>query len=174
MSNRSKKVVLSARVAPHLKDGLELYARVKNIKIVEAVEELIERALEEVNIESPLRSTSGDRSKVPVSTIISWLWDPDPIIFKLRLANVSPDLVDKETYLAYVETTSDRFKGDVDIFEDVRKRATYRDVYHKASINLERVREEWADLVAYAKFIEANKPIVVDYEDWLRMIRPEA
>jgi hypothetical protein len=174
MSNRSKKVVLSARVAPHLRDGLELYARVKNIKIVEAVEDLIERALEEVNIESPLRSTSGDKGKVPVSTIISWLWDPDPIIFKLRLANVSPDLVDRETYLAYVETTSERFKGDVDIFEDVRKRATYRDVFHKASINLERVREEWADLIAYAKFIEANKPIVVDYEDWLRMIRPEA
>ena len=170
MANRSKKVVLSTRIAPHLKDGLELFARVKNMKIVEAVEELIEVALESYHIESPLRDLDGGKRKIPVSTIISWLWSDDPIIYKLRLAYLGHQYVDEETFIIAAEVMSSRFSGDFDLFEYTRKVATYNKVPDAKGINIDKVRTEWESLVSYAKFVVSNKPLIVAYEDFINML----
>ncbi|MDX9677011.1 hypothetical protein [Pseudomonas zeae] len=171
MANRSKKVVLSTRIAPYLKSGLELCARARNMKIVETIEELIEHALMTNSIDSPFPDKNGVRGKASVLSVVEWLWNDDPIIYTLRLGFISDQLVDRETYVVCAETTTARFKGDFDLFEEPRKRATYQDVYKTTALNIEKIREEWEDLCAYAKFVEANKPLKIDYEDFLRMAK---
>jgi hypothetical protein len=170
MANRSKKVVLSTRIAPHLKDGLELFARVKNMKIVEAIEELIDVALESYHIESPLRDMDGKRGKVPVSTLISWLWSEDPIIYKLRLAYLGHQYVDEETFIIAAQVMGDRFSGDFDLFEYTRKAASHRRPPEARGIDIDKVRLEWNSLTSYAKFVVSNKPLVVDYDDFVIML----
>ncbi|WP_414895886.1 hypothetical protein [Pseudomonas chlororaphis] len=170
MANRSKKVVLSTRIAPHLKDGLELFARVKNMKIVEAIEELIDVALESYHIESPLRDLDGGKKKVPVSTLISWLWSEDPIIYKLRLAYLGHQYVDEETFIIAAEVMTPRFSGDFDLFEYTRKVASYCRPPEARGIDIVKVRSEWDSLVSYAKFVVSNKPLIVAYDDFITML----
>lgn len=170
MANRSKKVVLSTRIAPHLKDGLELFARAKNMKIVEAVEELIDIALESYNIDSPIKDMDGRKPKIPVSTLVSWLWSEDPILYKLRLAYLGHQYVDEETFIIAAEVMSPRFSGDFDLFEYTRTVAKYHKVPEAKGIDLNKVKLEWDSLSSYAKFVVSNKPLIVAYEDFLKML----
>lgn len=169
MSNRSKKVVLSARVAPELKAGLEIYARAKKMKLVEALEDLIEVALQVTNVDCPLRDRSGKISKVSVSSLVSWLWSDDPIVYMLRTAYLSNFNADEEIVVIIGQVVLPRFAGDFDLFADTKLERAGMEVPKGVTLNLDLIKAEWATLLVYARFVIANKPLKVTYENFLTM-----
>lgn len=182
MANRSKKVVLSARIEPYLKDGLELYARLNKMKIVEALEQILEDAQTSHGVQNPFIKKGGHPHKTATTIhgLISHIWSPDSAIYLLRRGYIGSHMCDEREYLMAVETMSKRFSGGFDIYEEAKKK--YAEYGHEwimayPLIDLEKVKAEWPYLQKWAEFAINSKPAVVDYSDYLRIIAkgdPEA
>ncbi|OQR35195.1 hypothetical protein BWR15_14740 [Pseudomonas sp. T] len=175
MANRSKKVVLSARVEPYLKDGLELYARLYRMKIVEALEQILEDAQHSHNVDNPFLKPEKEsfKNKTSLSVVLGDIWSSDSLIYVLRRGYIGSHMCDEQEFMVAVETMSKRFSGDFDIFEQAKHKYAKHGrewvlVYPK--IDLDRVRAEWPYLQKWAEFAINSKPAVVDYDDYLRII----
>ncbi|OEO23090.1 hypothetical protein AX279_22455 [Pseudomonas sp. J237] len=175
MANRSKKVVLSARIEPYLKDGLELYARLRHMKIVEALEDILELAQDSLNINNPFLKPEKEayKNKVALSGVVSTIWSSDQVIYTLRRGYIGNHMCDELEYLVVAETMSRRFAGDFDIFEQAKKKYSKSEkewclAYPR--IDIEKVRAEWPYLQRWAEFAIKSKPAVVDYDDYLMII----
>ncbi|MFV3305806.1 hypothetical protein ACNFBT_11050 [Pseudomonas sp. NY15181] len=168
MANRSKKVVLSARVEPYLKAALELYATSTNEKIVKVLERFIETCLSDAQIENPLNGYK----KGYFMTIFTAIWSEDEVIFNLRAGLMGSKFSsDRLFHLAMTVVGDHRFKGDFDLFGDLNGMAERFEFVqpYEAKIDLGLVRSEWDVLVAYVDFLENNKPFCPTYDDYKRM-----
>ena len=172
MANRSKKVVLSARIAPYLKAGLELYASAEKVKIVKLLEEILEAALEDANVQSPFHDSRGERVEISIYNLLTAIWTEDEVLFKLRAGVLGPNYAGETTWReAMVATGCDYFKGDVDLYGDLNgyeEKFGY-DVPWSYQLNLELVREEWHLIQDYVAFGENNKPFEPSYDDYKSM-----
>lgn len=172
MANRSKKVVLSARIAPYLKAGLELYASAEKVKIVKLLEEILEAALEDANVQSPFHDSRGERVEISYINLLTAIWTEDEVLFKLRAGVLGPRYAGETTWReAMVATGCDYFKGDVDLYGDLNgyeEKFGY-DVPWSYQLNLELVREEWHLIQDYVAFVENNKPFEPSYDDYKSM-----
>lgn len=176
MANRSKKTVLSARIEPYLKDGLELYARLRGKKIVEALEETLEEVQQGFRVRNPFRADGNTfETKVALSTLIAWIWSDEPILYRLRLGFMGSEYCDAETFLIATEVMgNERFRGVNDIFDSTKKQTRHFGfefdvIYPK--VNIGRVLEEWKHLEEYAQFAIRSRPAMVQYDDYLTIAR---
>lgn len=171
MKNRSKKVVLSARVEPYLKAALDLYAVSKNEKIVKVLELFIESKLEDINIRNPLRGVKGAREKISFMTMFTAIWSEDEVVYRLRAGLLGPEMAGERDWRIALMATSGLFDGDYELYGDLnglgeRLKLEPRE---RPSINLELVKREWDLICGYVDFLENNKPFSPTYQDYKRM-----
>lgn len=173
MANRSTKVVLSVRVKPYLKDALDLLSKSKNKKIVETVEQLIDAAIEETKIKSPFWALMDPKEtrEISIHEFLNLLWSTDPIIYKLRLSNFGDDYLDEPLYKACCEVwENEYFYGDDDIFSETRKTSGFPLAIPLPNLNLQKIRQEWKILTGFGDFSISNKPMIVTYEQYKKML----
>lgn len=173
MANRSKKVVLSVRVDPYLKDALDLLAKKQNKKIVETVESLIRDAVEEIRVINPfLPWLDPKKSKdISLQRLMGLIWSDHPIIYKLRLAHLSHEYLDEPTYIACCQVWSNEcFIGNDDIFLYTRQILGVPEAVPAPKLNIGIVTSEWGILMGYGEFVVSNKPLIVTYEQYKKML----
>lgn len=169
MANRSKKVMLSARVDPYLKVGLDLLAESRGIKMVKVLEAIIENGLSDATVKSDLKS--GVKS-LPFLTLLTAIWSEDEVLLRLRVGVLGPPFAGERSWrMSMVVTGSEYFRGDFDLFGDMNGMAdTYEfDPPRTQKLNLERAREEWSLVGEYVDFLESNKPIEPTYKQYKAM-----
>ncbi|EJM77917.1 hypothetical protein [Pseudomonas sp. GM60] len=172
MANRSKKVVISARIDPQLKDALDIAASKLNKKIVKLLEELVEVGLAELTVQNPFRGGHlPDGGDMNFMTVFEAVWDQDEVVFKLRAGTIGPDFCGETiSRQAKVVIGSERFKGEYDLFGDLNGHtALWGGTYEKHYVNLELVKKEWPIIESYIAFLDSNQPLVVSYEDYKKM-----
>lgn len=169
MANRSKKVVLSARVDPYLKAALELFATTRNQKIVKLLETFIEKGLSNIYVDDPLANEKKDARYMDLFTAI---WSEDEVVFKLRAGGFGMRFAGEKLWMiANVVLFDPYFAGGYKLYGDMNG-MTARVGYKPPkdfSINLELVKGEWDLIVGYVDFLETNKPFTPSYDDYKRM-----
>lgn len=171
MANRSKKSVLSARVDPFLKAGLELAASTQNEKIVALLENGIQGVLSSTLVDDPFGENQND--KTSFIEIMKKIWSDDEIVYKLRVGGLGYKYSELEAVdVATLVANDDYFKGDFNLFGDLkvnRSKVNYMPTI--ISIDLELVRDEWDTLNEYVKFIQKNTSLDVNYHGFKAMIK---
>jgi len=171
MANRSKKVVLSARVDPYLKASLELAAAGKNQKIVKMLETILEGGLDDLMIDNPFES---EHPRISFMLAFTAIWSESEPLYKLRAGTLGPNFAgDDLAFTALIVHGSNYFDGDFDLFGDLNGRIKNANLkpHHKYMINLELLEAEWSTVERYTAFLIANKPFEPTYEDFKRMLK---
>lgn len=164
MANRSKKVVLSARIDASVKAALELAAASKDEKIVAFLEYCIQSGLSMLAVFNPFSQDPG--RKMPFNMFFDCIWSEDEMLYKLRAGALGPDYATSEMIeIALVVTTGEYFKGDFDLFGDLNGLADAHEMSApKIFIDLEKVRSEWEQIVSYSEFLKNNPKHRPTYE----------
>ncbi|WP_044267619.1 hypothetical protein [Pseudomonas fluorescens] len=171
MANRSKKVVLSARVDPYLKASLELAAAAKNQKIVKMLETILESGLDDLMIDSPFE---GESERISFMLAFTAIWSESEPLYKLRAGTLGPKFAGEHlAFTAIIVHASNYFDGDFDLFGDLNGRVGNAGLKprHKYMINLELLEKEWPTVERYQDFLMTNKPFEPSYEDFKRMLK---
>ena len=172
MANRSKKAVLSARIDPYLKAGLEMLAASKDQKIVKLLEAFIQNGLERAIVVSPFHTPDYTPQKISFMDLLKAIWTEDEVLFKIRAGALGPEFAGETTWReARVATRCDYFKGDVDLYGNLNGyegKSAYSVPEHY-SLNLDLIREEWPLIEGYVSFVQNNKPFEPSYDDYKRM-----
>ncbi|MCE0943042.1 MULTISPECIES: hypothetical protein [Pseudomonas] len=167
MANRSKKVVLSARVEPYLKVGIELAAVARNEKIVKLLENFIEVGLNDLQIDDPFIVTKTE--KTSFMAVLKCIWTDDEILFKLRAGGLGVDFAGEELCFIYNNVLSEKyFHGDYSLYGDLNGLAK-RFNWHPPAIqkvDLQKIKDEWLLINAYCQFLITNRPFYLDYEEY--------
>lgn len=175
MANRSKKVVISARIDPYLKAAIDTAAAAQNEKIVIVLESLIVDGLNEFFVPNPFRGgDGGEGGHANFMCVFEAIWSEDEVLFKLRAGAVGAEFAgDTAWRQARVVLASDYFKGDYDLFGDLNG-LTPKDgsVIETYLIDFELVKNEWPLIEGYVAFLENNKALAPSYDDYKKMIVP--
>ncbi|MCW8275557.1 hypothetical protein IMF27_07455 [Pseudomonas sp. PCH199] len=172
MANRSKKVVISARIDPQLKDALDIAASKQNEKIVKLLEEFVEIGLGTLTLPNPFREGKiRFGNEINFLEVFEAVWDPDEVLFKLRAGAIGPEFCGETlSRQAKVVIGSEYFKGEYDLFDDLNGHTQiWGGTYDKHYVNLELVKKEWPIIESYIAFLDNNQPLVVSYEDYKKM-----
>ncbi|MGG5291350.1 hypothetical protein [Pseudomonas shirazensis] len=171
MANRSKKAVISARIDPLLKAGLELAATTQNEKIVALLECGIQGVLSATVVDDPFGEKPDD--KTSFIELVEKIWSEDDVVYKLRVGGLGFKYADLETVdIATLVSRDEYFRGDFNLYGDLkvnRSAASYMPA--EIHIDLELVRGEWAMLNEYVRFIQKNKILDVNYHGFKAMIK---
>lgn len=176
MANRSKKVVLSARVPPYLKAGLDILSTIKNKSSVSIIEEMLETELNEEYIRVPLTLSIDLHSSgkmMSISDLLTYIWDDDEILFNLRLGYLGENIASKDLEkLVDIVSINPIYEGEFPLFGDLNGKALdsmfepLPDVY----INLYKIKDDWSLLKSYVVFLEKNKPLAPSLDQYKKMI----
>ncbi|AZS50386.1 hypothetical protein DM558_06175 [Entomomonas moraniae] len=176
MANRSKKVVLSARVPSYLKAGIDITSTCLNKSTVSIIEEQLEDLIDTTSITFPVVLSSerfARRERLSIRKLMSYIWNDDEIIFKLRIGIIGDHIAGSILSRVADWACNDLFKGEYPLFGDLNGHLTQNpeefDVIEK-HIDLEKVRAEWDTLNAYMEFLEKNKPLNPSYEQYKKML----
>jgi hypothetical protein len=175
MANRSKKVVLSARIDPYLKAALELSASVQKEKIVKLLEQYLLNGLEHEMVANPFGCTSPKErpDELPFMDVFVAIWSENEVLYKVRAGALSAAFAGTDLWeMAMLVIGEKYFKGDFDLFGDLNG-AVRRFGFlppDKPMINLRLVEAEWAIIESYVSFLQNNKPFQPPYLDYKRML----
>ena len=180
MANRSKKVVLSARVDPYLKAALELAAVSRKEKIVKLLETFVESGLYDLDITKPflLQVDKKGKSeklgdKISFMSLFTAIWTDDVILYKIRAGVLGPEFAGETVWQQAMVATGDHyFRGEDDLYGDMNgfsQKSGYS-VVVKYGLNLELIRKEWPIIESYVSFIESNKPFDPGYDEYKSML----
>ncbi|HCT7937619.1 TPA: hypothetical protein OT881_005845 [Pseudomonas aeruginosa] len=168
MANRSKKVVLSARIDPYLKAGIELAASSSREKIVAFLEYCIRNGMSSIAVNNPFVEADV---KVPFEMFFSSVWSDDEVLYKLRVGCLGPEYADRTLVeVGLIVVAEKHFAGDYDLYGDLNGNAAK--LGYKAKrimIDLEKVRMEWDVINEYAEFRIKNGRINVSYDKYLEI-----
>ena len=169
MANRSKKVVLSARIDPYLKAALEMFAASQNKKIVKLLENFLENGLDAMDVDSPFLTQGNGNSKISFMSLFTAIWSEDEVLFKVRAGVLGPTYAGETMWRQAMVATD--FKGETDLYGDLNGYAGKfgYSLPWKHSLNLELIREEWPLIEGYVAFVENNKPFEPSYDDYKKM-----
>lgn len=176
MANRSKKVVISARITPRLKAALDLASAVQGEPIVRMLETLLEDGLNEIEAPNPFRGGHLDGQTLNFMTLFDAIWSEDEVLFKLRSWAIGPEFSGVKLWRQITTLIkSDYFKGDYDLYGGLNGYAeTWGGVCDKYFIDLELIREEWVYIEGYLSFIDKNKNLSPTYEIFKKMLESDS
>lgn len=166
MANRSKKTVLSSRVEPYLKAGIEMAAVARNVKIVKLLEQFIEVGLDDLTIDNPFKVIKPE--KTSFLQILKCVWTDDEVLFKLRSGGLGPDFAGEELFFVHnVIMSEEYFRGDYDLYGDLNG-LSKRYEYHpsKRLVDLDKIKDEWPLINTYCNFLATNRPLYLDYLEY--------
>lgn len=170
MANRSKKVVLSARVDPYLKAALELMAASQKEKIVKLLETFIENGMNDWYIANPFK----DGEKAPFLNVFTAIWTEDEVVYKLRAAVAGAQFAGETLWRqGLVVLSDDYFKGTEPLYGDLNgleEKWKYKPD-REYRLNFDLIRQEWPLIEEYVTFLENNKPFEPAFADYKKMRR---
>ncbi|CAI8856464.1 Phage protein [Pseudomonas jessenii] len=175
MANRSKKVVLSARIDPYLKAALELLAASRSEKIVKLLESFIENGLYDIEVTAPvvLNRANQGHEKVSFMNLFTAIWSEDEVLYKVRAGVLGPQYAGETIWRqALVASVEDCFKGADDLYGDLNgltKKLGFS-ISGCYKLNMDLIREEWPIIESYVAFVENNKPFEPSYTDYKKML----
>jgi hypothetical protein len=172
MANRSKKVVLSARVDPYLKAALELFAASCNEKIVKILQTCVENGLSDQTVSNPIKRREKDKDEMSFMVAFTAIWSENEILYKLRAGSLGQDFAGEELATIAMFINGDTyFDGDFDVFGDMNgySEAYGLKPYVQLMVNLPLVEDEWPIVEEYVKFLSNNKPFQPTYSDYKKM-----
>lgn len=168
MANRSKKVVISARIEPRLKAALDIAAGKLDEKIVTVLETFVEEGLNGIYVEkNPFwGGLMPSNSQINFMEVFDAVWDEDKVLFELRAGTIGPAFCgERLSRQAQVVIGSDYFKGEDDLFGDLNG---YTDIWggdiEKHFVNLDLVRKEWTYIDEFLSFVDMNGLTEVSYD----------
>ncbi len=171
MANRSKKAVISARIDPLLKAGLEMAATSQREKIVALLEYGISGVLTSTAIADPFSGEKGTQTAHLL--LMQKVWSDDEVVYKLRIGSLGFLYADKETVdIATLVTTDEYFKGDFDLFGDLNGLLDPEidQTVPKMLLDLDRVKAEWDFVFGYVQFVYRNRGLKSNYHDFKTMV----
>ncbi len=174
MANRSKKVVLSARIDPFLKSGMDALSAFTNQKIVKLLETLIENGLNDRVVKNPF-SDSPENKDLPLMRLLKAVWSEDEILYQLRLGVLSRlgvKCTSEDVSVITAEVLdNERFKGECDLFDGVTGLSKEAgNIRFKYMVDIGRVRDEWKSLNTYSMFSRNNRPLAISYDQFLIVV----
>lgn len=168
MANRSKKVVISARIEPRLKAALDIAASKLDEKIVTVLETFVEEGLSGIFVEkNPFcGGLLPESSQINFMEVFDAVWDDDEVLFKLRAGTIGAAFCgERLSRQAQVVIGSDYFKGEYDLFGDLNG---YTEIWggeiEKQFVNLELVKREWAYIDEFVTFVDMNGLTELSYD----------
>ena len=175
MANRSKKVVISARIPPRLKAALDLASILEGQPIVKLLEALLEEGLNEIDAPNPFRGGQLDGSKLNFMTLFDAIWTEDEVLFKLRTWAVGPEFSSVKFWRRITSLIkSDYFKGSFDLYGDLNGQTQiWGSVPERYLINLDLIKEEWLLIDEYLSFLDKNTNLSTPYEYFKKMLQSE-
>jgi len=170
MANRSKKAVISARIDPFLKAGLELAATTQNEKIVALLEYGIQGVLSTTLVNDPFGETADAQTSFIL--LMKNIWSEDEVVYKLRVGSLGFQYADLETVdMATLVANDEYFKGDFKLFGNLKvNREKVKYFPAEISLNIDLVREEFGVIADYVKFMQRNKGLNFNYHGFKKMI----
>ncbi len=172
MANRSKKVVLSARVDPYLKAALELLAASSNEKIVKILETCLENGMNDRMITNPFEAPRKELEKISFMVAFTAIWSENETLYKLRAGTLGPDFAGEELSMVAMFINSDKyFEGEFDVFGDLNGSIGKFGFKPRMQprVNLSLVEKEWPVVEEYVRFLANNKPLQPGYADYKSM-----
>ena len=182
MANRSKKVVLSARIEPRLKAALDIAAMKLEDMVVKVLEDFVADGLKRITVDGGLQRVFSEKSLlwgdlVPANSQMGFMevfdavWDEDVVLFELRAGVVGADFCGEMLVRqAQVVIGSDYFKGEYDLFGDLNGLAEmFGGELEKQFVNLALVKKEWHWIESYAAFMKVNELVDLPYEYYKQM-----
>lgn len=171
MANRSKKVVLSARVDPYLKAALELLAASRNEKIVKILESCLENGMNDRIITNPFKAPQK-LEKISFMVAFTAIWSENETLYKLRAGTLGSDFAGEELSMVAMFINDDKyFDGEFDVFGDLNG-STEKFGFKpriQPRVNLALVEKEWPIVEEYVRFLASNKPLQPGYADYKSM-----
>lgn len=169
MANRSKKVILSARIDPSLKAGIELAAASQKEKIVAFLEYCIQGGLSTLVIADPFGKERGKQTAF--SLFHSSVWSEDEVVYKLRVGYLGPDYAPLDLVDAAAVVNSEKcFSGDYDLYGDLNGNVKKLDlIAPNVRVNIDKIKREWKLILEYVEFKKKNIHLNVDYEKYLEL-----
>lgn len=174
MANRSKKVVLSARIDPFLKSGIDALSELANEKTVKLLEAFIESGLNKKMVKNPFSDTPGN-AEISLMHLLQSVWSEDEVLYQLRLGllaklGVKCSSEEVEAITAVV-LEHKRFQGELDLLEGVTTLSERPEsVRFKYMVDLGRVKDEWGTLKTYLAFSKNNRPLTISYDQFLSVV----
>lgn len=162
MANRSKKTVLSVRISPYAKAGLDVLSAVRRQSLPELIESLVERELAKERLGS---------QQVSAQRVLRAIWTDDPLLYKLRLSCFTGTALNPlDEVAAQVVLMSPIFSGEDNLFSGPAAEIIRGIEDAIPRVSLDKARQLWPILIGYAKFLEVNslKPSFKDYIDLLQ------
>lgn len=173
MVNRSKKVVISARIEPRLKAALDIAASKLDEKIVKVLEDFVEEGLNGIFVEkNPFcGGLMPSNSQINFMEVFDAVWDEDEVLFKLRAGTIGAEFCGETlARQAQVVISSDYFKGEYDLFGDLNGyTAIWGGEIEKRFVDLALVRKEWRYIEDYAAFMRVNDLVDLPYDFYKKM-----
>jgi hypothetical protein len=174
MANRSKKVVLSARIDPFLKSGIDVLSELTNEKIVKLLESFIESGLNDQVVKNPFSDAPGNK-EISLMQLLQSLWTEDEVLHQLRLGLLSGLGVkcsnDELCAITAVVLENKRFKGECDLFDGVTTLSEEPEsVRFRYMVDIGRVKDEWETLKTYSMFAKNNRPLTISYDQFLSVV----
>lgn len=174
MANRSKKVVLSARIDPFLKSGIDVLSELTNEKIVKLLESFIESGLNDQVVKNPF-SDSPENKEISLMQLLQSVWSEDEILYQLRLGVLSKLGVkcssDEVCVITATVLENKRFKGERDLFDGVTTLSKGPEsVRFKYMVDIGRIMDEWETLKTYSVFSKNNRPLTISYDQFLSVV----
>ncbi len=135
-----KGEVLTVRLSPKLKFGLELLSRKQHRSLSAIVHHLLDRELREnLNVRQDVEEPDGDWH-VEQKRLLDLVWDPLPPDRLVKLGMHSPDLLDLDEELKWKVIQDD-----------------YERYWHKArEPNYKAIRDDWSDISKKAEDAKFN------------------
>jgi hypothetical protein len=171
MANRSKKVVLSARVDPYLKAALELLAASRNEKIVKILESCLENGMNDRTITNPFIAPQK-LEKISFMVAFTAIWSENETLYKLRAGTLGYDFAGEELSTVAMFINDDKyFDGEYDVFGDLNGSTETFGFKPRMQprVNLALVEKEWPIVEEYVRFLASNKPLQPGYADYKSM-----
>jgi hypothetical protein len=171
MANRSKKVVLSARVDPYLKAALELLAASRNEKIVKILESCLENGMNDRTITNPFKAPQK-LEKISFMVAFTAIWSENETLYKLRAGTLGPDFAGEELSTVAMFINDDKyFDGEFDVFGDLNGSTDKFGFKPRMQprVDLALVEKEWPIVEEYVRFLANNKPLQPGYSDYKSM-----
>ncbi|AZF49172.1 MULTISPECIES: hypothetical protein [unclassified Pseudomonas] len=172
MANRSKKVVLSARVDPYLKAALELLAASRNEKIVKILESCLENGMNDRTITNPFNAPRKDLGTISFMVAFTSIWSENETLYKLRAGTLGPDFAGEELSMVAMVINDDKyFDGEFDVFGDLNGSTEKFGFTPRMQprVDLALVEKEWPIVEEYVRFLANNKPLQPGYADYKNM-----
>ncbi|WP_370601063.1 hypothetical protein [Pseudomonas nitroreducens] len=160
---RNRTEMLSLRLTPHLRAGLEVMAALRKANLSKTIASALSAALEREKV--PMPNILRGSAEMTLDKLLELIWSEDEMLFKLRMYYVLPEglATGDHDAIAVVVSNQHLFSGSTNIFwgQSENVLPANQDV---PTFDIEKIRDSWRMLRRYVDFVRDNDDLRVSFE----------